>query len=79
MMMYGTQRMYGIARILADFYDTCADLGIAITPDVQLHAREVALAWLRANPLLEPDVRALLAAYDAAQQTQTNRPSAANE
>lgn len=60
----GTHRMYGIARVLADFYDQCQREGIPITPAVQLRAHQVAIEWLRSNPLLEPDVRAALAAYD---------------
>lgn len=82
----GSQRMYGIARVLSDFYDQCEREGIPITREVQLKARAVAIEWLRSNPLLEPDVKAALAAYDARQaqakaleQQQANRPPAANE
>lgn len=83
-MMNGTHRMYGIARVLSDFFDQCQQNGIPITREVACKGREVAIEWLRSNPLLEPDVRAALAAYDArqaqpAQVQQTNRPSAANE
>lgn len=79
-MMNGTHRMYGIARVLADFWDQCEREGIPITREVQLRARQVAIEWLRSNPLLEPDVRAALAAYDARQaQMAQQRPPAANE
>lgn len=73
--------MLGIARVLADFFDQCEREGIPITREVQLRARQVAIEWLRSNPLLEPDVRAALAAYDArqAQATAQQRPPAANE
>ncbi len=81
MRMTGSQRMYGIARCLSDFFDQCQREGIPITREVQLKAREVAIEWLRSNPLLEPDVRAALDAYDArmAQAQAQERPSAANE
>ena len=78
----GTHRMYGIARCLSDFFDQCQAEGIPITREVQLKARDVAIEWLRSNPLLEPDVRAALDAYDARMaqaQAQEQRPSAANE
>lgn len=80
-MMNGTRRMYGIARVLSDFFDQCEQNGIPITREVQLRARQVAIEWLRSNPLLEPDVRAALAAYDArqAQAKAQQRPPAANE
>lgn len=50
----GLERMYGIGRVLANFYDQCYEMGIAITPDVQRKAQQVALEWLIAQGVVEP-------------------------
>lgn len=54
--MTGTERMYGVARFLADYYDLYHRAGVPITADVQRAAQVAVCDWLQAHPLREPHV-----------------------
>ncbi len=51
----GTQRMYGLGRVLADFYDALPP-GTIITAAIQQQAQQVARAWLASRlPVPTPE------------------------
>jgi len=53
-LLTGTDRMYGVARVMSDFLDQCEREGIPITPDVCAAAQHVALEWLIAQGAVIP-------------------------
>ena len=53
-LLTGTDRMYGVARVMSDFFDQCEREGIPITPDVCRHAQQVAWDWLIAGGAVIP-------------------------
>ncbi len=50
----GTERMYGLGRVLADFYDSLP-VGTIITAAIQQQAQQVARAWLASRLPVAPE------------------------